>query len=128
MADYTNSAIASVGTATQTATVTFEADQFLPLTMVKNVNKPGEVYFEGESIVLTIDLARTTQKNISNITLTDTIPVVITFDPDTEVIINGPHGPVEFDPDTRVLTISNISLNDDTPIATITINGMIHFD
>lgn len=127
MAEYTNSAIAAVGNATQTATVTFEADQVLPITLVKNVNKPGEIYFEGESIVLTIDLARTTPKNISNITLTDTIPTIITFNPDTGVIINGSHGSVDFDSNTRVLTISNLSLNDNNPISTVTISGTIHF-
>lgn len=127
MAKYINTGTASIGNTTQTATISFEAEQSLPLKIKKSVNKPDEVYFEGDSIVFTVDLARTTSKTVKNITLTDTIPSIVTFDPSSGITISGFHGPVHFNADSRVLTITDLVLNDDNPVTTVTISGEIHF-
>ena len=39
----------------------------------------------------------------------------------------GFHGPIHFDADSRVLTITDIVLNDASPITTVTVSGEIHF-
>lgn len=127
MAEYINTGTASIGSTTQTTTISFEAEQSLPIEIKKSVNKPDEVYFEGDSIVFTVDLTRTTSKTIKNITLTDTIPSIVTFDPSSGITVNGFHGPIHFDTDSRVLTITDIVLNDANPITTVTVSGEIHF-
>ena len=127
MAEYINTGTASIGSMTQSTTISFEAEQSLPIEIKKSVNKPDEIYFEGDSIVFTVDLTRTTLKTVKNITLTDTIPSIVTFDPKSGITIDGFHGPVHFDSDNRVLTITDIVLNDDNPVTTVTISGEIHF-
>ena len=127
MAEYINTGTASIGSTTQTSSISFEAEQSLPIEIKKSVNKPDEVYFEGDSIVFTVDLTRTTSKTIKNITLTDTIPSIVTFDASSGITVNGFHGPIHFDADSRVLTITDIVLNDASPVTTVTVSGEIHF-
>lgn len=127
MADYTSTVTAAVGTVEKTASVTFEAEQVLPVEINKTIDKPDEVYFEGNTITFTVTLNKTTPYTISNLTFTDTIPEVVSFDPSTGITIDGPHGPITFDADRRLLSINEIILNSDKPTVTITITGTIDF-
>ncbi|MHC1685154.1 MAG: hypothetical protein AB6733_19835 [Clostridiaceae bacterium] len=127
MADYTSTVTAAVGNVEKTASVTFEAEQVLPVEINKTIDKPDEVYFVGNTIVFTVTLNKTTPHTISNLTFTDTIPEVVSFDPSTGITIDGAHGPITFDADRRLLSINELILNSDKPTVTITITGTIDF-
>lgn len=107
------------------APVSFQAANELGIIITKTIDKPDEIYYQGETIIFTItmELAKDVTGTINQITLTDEMPAVVKFTQGNVQLSDGTKGNISVSGQT--LTISGLVLNKAHPKDIITITGII---
>lgn len=105
--------------------VSFQAANELGIIITKTINRPGEVYFQGETIIFTITMTRAAsiESSINQITLTDQVPAVVKFTKDNVQLVGGTSGNISVSGQT--LKITELVLNNGNPTITVIITGTI---
>lgn len=107
-------------------TVTFQAANEIGILITKTINRPGELYYEGDTIVFTVTITRATGVTgaINQITITDDIPSVVSFTQAGVQQTIGTGGNISVSGQT--VTVSGLVLNNGNPTNTIVVTGIIH--
>ncbi len=127
-ASNTATAEKKIGATTQQVSsvpVSFEAANELGIIITKKIDRSGEVYFQGETIIFTITMTREAGITgaINQITLTDEVPAVVKFTKDNVQLIGGTSGNINVSG--QKLTITELVLNNGNPTITVIITGTI---
>ena len=107
-------------------TVTFQPANEIGILITKTINRPGELYYEGDTIVFTVTITRAAGITgaINQITITDDIPSVVSFTQAGVQQTIGTGGNISVSGQT--VTVSGLVLNNGNPTNTIVVTGIIH--
>lgn len=105
--------------------VNFQAGDELGIVITKTIDRPGEMYYQGETIVFTITLTRAAgvTSTINQITLTDEVPAIVKYTKDNIKQTVGAAGNISVSGQT--LKITELTLNNGNPTITFVITGKI---
>lgn len=106
----------------QTASTSFELANSNAISMIKTINKPGELYFPNELIVFTITIINNSNSNISGLFFRDVIDDVVNPISGINYLVTTTSGIITNS--SNPVSISGININANETV-TITISGRI---
>lgn len=107
------------------ANVSFQAVNDVGVKITQTIDRPGELYYNGEEIIFYITITRMNgvTDTINKLTITDDFPSIVSYSEANVEHIEGTSGKVSVVG--QLLTISDLVLNNGKPTITYKITGTI---